>query len=333
VRIGRAPAIRRVLAVWLGALTLACRSTAAVAPPAVVAPSPELAADVAFLAAPALAGRGTGTPGLDSAAAYIGRAHQRLGLAGVFARTCPDGAPCAPTPFQFFDAGGSIGRNIAVVVAGTDSTLRAQYVVVGAHYDHIGRGGRGARDPELGSAVRPGADDNASGSAAVLALARRLATRPPRRSVLLVHFDAEEIGLVGSRVFVKHPPVPLTSIVLMLNLDMVGRLQRQPLTVDAPTSPAQVRVLVEQAARDAGLRPVYSSVLEGRSDHASFAAARIPTVALFTGFHADYHRASDVAARLDLSGLSRIVDVAEAIVRSAADRDGRVDGRRMDGRR
>jgi Zn-dependent M28 family amino/carboxypeptidase len=146
--------------------------------------------------------------------------------------------------------------------------------------------------------------------------------------VLLVHFDAEELGLVGSRVFVQRPPVPLTAMVLMLNLDMVGRLRHRQLTVDAPTSPARVRAIVERAAADARLRVAYSPILDGRSDHASFGAARIPAVALFTGFHDDYHRTSDVAARVDLSGLSRIVDVAEAIVRSAADRDHRVDGRR-----
>ena len=312
---------------WLAALTLACRPTPpiGVTPPAST-PSPELAADVAFLASPALAGRGTGTPGIDSAASYIGRRYERLGLAGVFARTCPSGTTCAPSPFQLFEVDGSIGRNIAVVVAGTDSAQRWQYVVVGAHYDHLGRSVFGALDQELGSVVRPGADDNASGTAAVLALARRLAARPPRRSVLLVHFDAEEIGLVGSRVFLQHPPVPRGAMVLMLNLDMVGRLQRARLTVDAPASPTRVRAMVDRAAADAGLRVTYSSILTGRSDHASFGRAGIPAVALFTGFHGDYHKATDVTARLDLTGLSRIVDIAETIVRSAADHDGRVDG-------
>ena len=314
----------RPLVAWLAALIVACSPSSRVVPsPTAVAPSPEIAADVAFLASPALAGRATGTPGLDSAAAYIGRAYEGLRLTGAFARSCPAGPPCAPSPFQLFEVGGTIGRNIAVVVAGTDSALRGQYVVVGAHYDHLGRSVRDALDEDMGPVVRPGADDNASGAAAVLALARRLAARPPRRSVLLVHFDAEELGLVGSRVFVKNPPVARQAMVFMLNLDMIGRLRGGQLTVDAPETPAYVRTLVNRAAANAGLRVAYSTMLTGRSDHASFGAARIPAVALFTGFHDDYHKATDVAARLDLVGLSRVVDLAEAIVRTAADRGGR----------
>lgn len=313
----------------LTVLTVACAPTSVVAPPSTtVAPSPDIATDVAFLASPALAGRATGTPGIDSAAAYIGRVYEGLGLTGAFARACPAGAPCAPSPFQRFEVGETIGRNIAVVVPGADSALRGQYVVVGAHYDHLGRSGRHALDGEVGPVVRPGADDNASGAAGVLALARRLAARPPRRSVLLVHFDAEELGLVGSRVFVANPPVARRAMVFMLNLDMIGRLRRGQLTVDAPATPTYVRAMVDRAAADAGLRVAYSTSLAGRSDHASFGAARIPAVALFTGFHDDYHRATDVAARLDLAGLSRVVDVAEAIVRTAADRGGRASAER-----
>ncbi len=307
-------ALRRA-AVVLAAL--ACRS--APAPP--VAPPDGIAADVAFLASPTLAGRATGTPGSERAAAYIARHHERLGLAGAFPARCDADATCAPSPFQRFRVEGAVGRNVGVVVPGADAALRSEYVVVGAHYDHIGRSEWASDDPELGSAVRPGADDNASGTAAVLELARRLAAHPPRRSVLLLHFDAEELGLVGSRVFVEHAPVARERMVLMLNLDMVGRLRDGQLTVEAPAAPAHVRATIDQAAAGAGLRVSYSRILAGRSDHASFAAVQVPSVALFTGFHRDYHRATDVAARLDLRGLSRVVDVAEAIVRAAGDRD------------
>ncbi len=301
----------------LAVLALACRPAA----PPVPTPATALVADVQYLASRALAGRATGTPGSDSAAAYIAREYQRLALTGAFARACAAGAPCPPTYFQFFDADGATGRNIAVVIPGADSALRGRHVVIGAHYDHLGRSTFGAFDEALGPVIRPGADDNASGAAVVLELARRLAARPPRRSVLLAHFDAEELGLVGSRVFVEHPPVERRTIDLMLNLDMVGRLRDGPLTVDAPRTPEYVRALVDGAAGRLGLRHVYTSRLGGRSDHASFAQARIPAVMLFTGFHGDYHRASDVAAKLDLPGLARVADLAEAIVRGAADRE------------
>ncbi|GLC24670.1 M20/M25/M40 family metallo-hydrolase [Roseisolibacter agri] len=314
----RARALGRAgAAVLLVSAALACRST----PAGPVAPLPEgIAADVAFLASPTLAGRATGTPGSERAAAYIARHHERLGLAGAFPSKCVAEASCAPSLYQRFHVQGKIGRNVGVVVPGADSALRGEYVVVGAHYDHIGRAEWASDDPELGSAVRPGADDNASGTAAVLELARRLAARPPRRSVLLLHFDAEELGLVGSRVFVDNAPVARERMVLMVNLDMVGRLRDARLTVQAPVAPAHVRAAIDQAAAGAGLRVEYSTTLDGRSDHASFVHAHVPSVALFTGFHGDYHRATDIAARLDLRGLARVVDVAEAIVRTAGDR-------------
>ncbi len=301
----------------LAVAALACR-----APSPTAAPPPSgIAADVAYLASRELGGRGTGTPGADSAALYVARRYAQLALDEAFPAAC-DAPACAASYFQPFVVEGRAARNVAAIVLGADSALRGEYVVVGAHYDHLGRSTWGARDPDAGMAVRPGADDNASGTAAVLELARRLSARPPRRSVLLVHFDAEEIGLVGSRLFVERPPVARQALVFMLNLDMVGRLRGRPLTVDAPAAPAYVRTLVDRAAAGAGLRVVYSSEISGRSDHESFRQEGVPAVALFTGFHADYHTANDVAARLDFPGLARVVDVAEAITRAAADRVG-----------
>ena len=306
----------------LAMIAVACR--AATTP--VVPPAPGIAADVAYLASPSLAGRETGTAGRDSAAAYIARQYERLGLAGIFPHTCQVGPICGPSYFQAFRVDHAIGQNIGVIVPGTDSSVRGQYVVIGAHYDHLGRSLQSATDRALGPVIRPGADDNASGTAAVLELARRLSARPLRRAVLLLHFDAEELGLVGSRVFVEHSPVPMQSVVLMVNLDMVGRLRNERLIVDASRSPAHLRSVVDSAAAHAGLRVNYLPRLSGRSDHASFDAVGVPVVHLFTGYHDDYHKATDVTRRLNLSGLSRVVDMAEAIVRDAEDRVGRQSG-------
>jgi Zn-dependent M28 family amino/carboxypeptidase len=151
----------------------------------------------------------------------------------------------------------------------------------------------------------------------VLELARRLAERPPRRSVLLVHFGAEELGLIGSHAFVEHPPVPIEAMTLMVNLDMVGRLNNQRLLVDTRGAPA-IRALVDSAIRQTGVRTARGGPGPDRSDHGSFLERGIPTVSLFTDFHSDYHRATDIAALIDGPGMVRVVDVAEAIVRSAA---------------
>jgi Zn-dependent M28 family amino/carboxypeptidase len=308
---------RRLLAG--GALALACGvlgcHSSLPAPPL----PPGIAADVAYLGSPALRGRGFGTAESDSAAVYIARHYERLRLIPVFKGACPTAPACAASYFQFFSVDGARAKNVAVVVPGTDPALSDRYVVVGAHFDHLGLSTYGARDPQMGGAIRPGADDNASGTAAVMELGRRFAAHPPRQPVLLVHFDAEEQGMVGSRVFVSHPPVSRESLVLMVNLDMVGRLRSGGLTIDAAAAPAGVRRMIDSAALTLGLVPKHSSLTARRSDYASFTDVGIPTVALFTGFHSDYHTTHDIVARLDVPGIERIADLAEAIVRAAAE--------------
>jgi Zn-dependent M28 family amino/carboxypeptidase len=175
-----------------------------------------------------------------------------------------------------------------------------------------------SNDPQFGVAVRPGADDNASGTAAVLELGRRFAEQPTARSILLVNFDAEEQGMLGSELFVRYPPAALDSIVLMLNLDMVGRLRRRDLLIDGSGASEALRAMADSVARAKAVRSVRWSGSVGRSDHASFAAMRVPTIMLTSGEHTDYHRVSDVAARIDVSGMLRVIDVAEGIIRTAA---------------
>ena len=299
-------------------------AAAACAPPAPpVAPPPKplgMAADVDFLASRTLAGRATGTPGNDSAAAFLARRHEALGLPGAFPGVCPSGTTCGVSYFQYFKGEEIGGHNVGSFVRGSDSALYREFVIVGAHYDHLGTSARFALDPDLVSSIRPGADDNASGTAAVLELARRLAANPPPRSVLLIHFDAEEWGLVGSRMFVRRPPVPASAIVFMLNLDMVGRLRGRDLLIDGTAADPPTRALGDSVARAMGMRSSHSNASAGRSDHAVFAAIDVPALSLTSGFHADYHRTTDVARRVDIPGLTRIVDVAEGIVRAAATR-------------
>jgi Zn-dependent M28 family amino/carboxypeptidase len=198
--------------------------------------------------------------------------------------------------------------------------LRREYVVIGAHYDHLGTSTFRALDPELGPLLRLGADDNASGTAAVLELARRFASRPARRTVLVANFDAEELGLMGSRVFVTNTPVPIRSIVFMLNLDMVGRLRNERLYAEVSQNKTAIRELLAELAADAGLRVEYTWAIRGRSDHATFLAARVDAVALTTGLHVDYHRVSDKMAFINVAGLRKVVDIAEGIARTQADR-------------
>ena len=303
---------------WLSLLSaLGCAS---IAPPVVAPLKPAgVAADIEYLAGRSLAGRGAGTPGNDSAAVFLARRHQALGLPGAFQAWCPTGA-CGVSYFQYFLGEEVGGHNVGSFVRGSDPDLYREFVVVGAHYDHLGTSTRFALDPDLVASVRPGADDNASGTAAVLELARRLAASPPPRSVLLVHFDAEEWGLVGSRAFVRRPPVPTSAIVFMLNLDMVGRLYGRDVLIDGTAADPSTRALGDSVAKALGVRAARTSMSAGRSDHAAFIPIGVPALSLTSGFHGDYHRVTDIPARIDIPGLTRIVDVAEGIVRAAATR-------------
>lgn len=332
---------RAILFAALGCVS--CQPSGVETPGVAPTPVPQgVAADIAYLASEKLGGRKTGTAENDSAAAYIAHHYEHLGLHGGFGADCIASAACNPEWFQFFHTRGLAAQNIAVIIPGTDSALRGRYVIVGAHYDHLGRapdtassmgfssgrgsltsrGGTTRRTPERpreldAGQIRPGADDNASGTAALMELGRRLAAHPARVSVLLVHFDAEELGMLGSGVFVDHPAVPRASVILMINLDMVGRLRNATLTVDTSVARGAVGTLVSTAATAAGLRAVYSSEeTADRSDHASFGRAGIPAVALFTGMHEDYHRASDVAERINVRGLELVIDVVETMVRA-----------------
>lgn len=278
------------------------------------------AADIAYLASPALEGRQSGTAGDDSAAVFIARRYLELGLRGVFPSSCADGSGCPGALFQFFDMDGLRRHNVGAIVPGSDSALRLEYVVIGAHYDHLGRSPLYSRDPQLGFEIRPGADDNASGTAGVLELARRFAAHPARRSIIFVNFDAEELGLIGSEVFVEHSPRPIKSIVFMLNLDMIGRLRTDRLYYATEREQPFTITQLDQAAKNAGLNLSHTWEIDSRSDHASFAKQGIEVLALFTGFHSDYHKATDVAWRVNVPGLLRVVDVGEAIARAEADR-------------
>ena len=212
-------------------------------------------------------------------------------------------------------------RNVMASLPGTGPHA-AEWVVVGAHYDHLGKGQMGHMFGPVGS-VYHGADDNASGTAAVLELAAKLrAAGPLPRSVLFVLFTGEEEGLIGSAYFVKHPPIPLDHVAAMLNLDMVGRLRNDDLLIGGAGTARPFDGIVANAIAGTGL---HTSTFErgglGPSDHMSFALDRIPVLFLFTGLHADYHRPTDTADKINYAGVDRIVTVAGRVVTAMAEMD------------
>ncbi|HXF04399.1 MAG TPA: M20/M25/M40 family metallo-hydrolase [Blastocatellia bacterium] len=207
--------------------------------------------------------------------------------------------------------------NVVALLPGADPTFRGEYIIVGAHYDHLGRGGEDSLAPMQTGQIHNGADDNASGVAGLLELAQALAAerRRLKRSVLFVAFSAEEEGLLGSRHFVEHPPVPLERVIAMINLDMIGRMKDNTLIVyGLGTSPVWKPLLerLNQAARfqfsgrDDGVGP---------SDHTSFYLKDIPVLHFFTGVHEDYHKPSDDAEKINAEGERRIVTLVRDIVK------------------
>jgi len=306
----------------LVALSIACVAPAPATPPSPIPPS-GVASDVAYLTSPDLEGRAVGSAGGDRAVIFFAERYIGLGLNGGFASSCPDRSNCPQSYVQMFTANHERGENLVATVPGADPTLRGRYVIVGAHYDHLGLSTKGALDPERGSVLRVGADDNASGTAALLELGRRLARNPSAATVLLAHFDAEELGLIGSEVFVKNSPVPLDSIALMINLDMVGRLRRGRLLVEMTALASPYRVVIDSLAKELGIPLQFTRRTAGKSDHSTFANVGVPSMHFFTGLHSDYHRVSDKPEKVDAAGILRIADLVESIVRTAPTRDHR----------
>ena len=211
--------------------------------------------------------------------------------------------------------------NVVALLPGSDPGLSGEAVVVGAHYDHLGYGGEGSGSlaPDV-HAVHPGADDNASGTAGMLEIARRMVAARPERTLVFAAFSGEEEGLLGSSHFVQNPPLPKENIVAMLNLDMVGRPKPGPaLTIGGYGTAAQWPGLVENLNKNHHLKLSTNKGGFGASDHSSFYAADIPVLFFFTGAHEDYHKPSDTADRLDYRRMTEVVGFAADLTLQAAD--------------
>ena len=283
--------------------------------------------DIRYLASDSLQGRLVGTPGNDSAAAFLVRELRRLGLRpGGDSGTFYQRWTIAPTTAT--RAAGVADRpahNVVAILPGADRRLRGQAIVVGAHFDHLGLGRFGDPGNDTTPQLHNGADDNASGTAAVLEIARLLTSgrARPSRTVVFVLFDAEEEGALGSVWNANHPAVPADSILAMVNLDMVGRLQaNRRLLALGVLSATEWRPLLDS------LNATYRFDLRasgdgwGASDHASYFAKKRPVVHFFTDVHPDYHRAADDWDRINADGIAEIASFSADLVRRLAARPG-----------
>jgi aminopeptidase YwaD len=283
---------------------------------------------VAAASLPALAGHAQST-GILAAAVTPAVADALLAPAGIDVAAATAAIDAGPAPRSFAVPGARValqvslvrerGRtaNVIGVLPGRDARLRDEAVVIGAHYDHLGRGGEGSLAPDALGTIHPGADDNASGVAAMLGIARAFAEAGGApRTLVFVAFSGEEMGLLGSTHYVRRPARPLERTVLMLNLDMVGRLRGRTLYVGGVDSAAGLRDLV--SAQAGGLTLSMRGDPFGPSDHAVFYAAGRPVLFLFTGAHADYHRPGDTWDTIDASGLAEVTALGARVVDAVA---------------
>ena len=209
-------------------------------------------------------------------------------------------------------------KNVIGVLPG-EGPLAEETIVIGAHYDHLGMGGRGSLSGGKKD-VHNGADDNASGTVCLIELARRLAARKEKlpRRVAFIAFTAEERGLVGSARYAKEPVFPLEKTIAMFNMDMVGRLKDDKLMVMGIGTAPRWKGLIEKLGKEHGFKLTLKPEGIGPSDHSSFYRKKIPVLHFFTGIHADYHKPSDDWDKINVNGMSRVVDlVEEAVVATA----------------
>ncbi|HIQ21994.1 MAG TPA: M28 family peptidase [Planctomycetes bacterium] len=268
----------------------------------------ELREHVEYLAHDKLEGREAGSRGGRLAARYLAAQLARTGLepAGV------DGGFFQPFPPNY--------RNVLAMLKGSDPVLRNQYIVVGAHYDHVGYGTSSNSRGPVGH-VHNGADDNASGVSGLIELAEAFAmlAQPPRRSVLFVGWDAEEKGTLGSLHWRNHPTVPLGRVVFSVNMDMIGWLRDELVTVYGSRSGYGLRRLTSLANQQEHLRLAFDWTTKHNSDHYVFLEADIPTLLFHTGLHPYYHTPYDDAQRINVAGMRRVVRLVLSVIYAVAD--------------
>lgn len=213
----------------------------------------------------------------------------------------------------------STGRNIIAILPGSDGRLKDEYIVIGAHYDHLGMGGHGSgsRIPDT-IAVHYGADDNASGVAGILELARKFSLNKNLigRSLIFIAFDGEELGLTGSRYFINNSPVDLSAIKAMVNFDMIGRLKDNlSLSVAGTGTAIEFNSLLQTIGANHPLQLKLSPDGFGPSDHAVFYAKNIPVLFITTGVHTDYHSPGDHPSKINYDGMIQVLNFASDLIR------------------
>ncbi|MCK6617230.1 MAG: M20/M25/M40 family metallo-hydrolase [Cyclobacteriaceae bacterium] len=268
---------------------------------------------IKILASDSLQGRGTGKEGERMAAAYLLTQLKKLKLKPMG----DNGTYLQAFPFKGGAHGEGEAGTASNVIAYLDNKAPTT-IIIGAHYDHLGLGDQGSSlDANPQAKIHNGADDNASGTAGVLELARYFATnkKKEKNNFLFILFSGEELGLLGSKYFTEHPTTDLTKVNFMINMDMVGRLNPETKTVvvnGSGTSPVWEPLLKSQATEQLKIKTDSSGI--GPSDHTSFYLKDIPVLHFFTGSHADYHKPSDDWEKINYDGAVAVLNLIRQVI-------------------
>lgn len=287
-----------------------------------------------YLASDKLEGRRTGEKGATFAAGYVANRFANSKLKAGFVK---NGKASFLEPFPYKprnekgeilpDAKEAQAYNVIGILEGTDAVLKNEAIVIGAHYDHLGHGGMGSLTANS-TEIHFGADDNASGTSALIELARTFAqTKANKRTIIFIAFGGEEEGLLGSKFYVNNPVFPLNKTVAMINMDMIGRLNEGKLTIGGIGTASEWNELVKRKneiyfdTNDGyGVGKKFNLQLNedgfGPSDHSSFYGKQIPVLFFFTGTHLDYHKPSDTAEKINYAGLTQISSYISEIVKT-----------------
>jgi len=261
---------------------------------------------ISFLSSDKLEGRFPGTKSNDRGAAYIKKHFKRFGLLKFDNSYYQTFNMVVRPDVNKMKSGTVTTQNVVGYIEGSDQNLKNEYIVLGAHYDHLGWGGKGTGSYKKDTlAIHNGADDNASGVAALLSVAEEFSAlkNKPKRSIIFVSFSGEEEGLLGSKYFVNHLPVDPKAVKVMINMDMVGRLnsEKQLFMGGAGTFPDGVE-LMKKLGQGSGLNPVVYAGDVGGSDHVSFYKKNISAVGMHTGGHPQYHTPGDDLDLINIQG-------------------------------
>lgn len=286
----------------------------------------EIKSHIWFLASPKMKGRFPGTAENEKVVSYLVKQFKKSGI-----------QPYKDSYLQEFRAKIRVKKgvtdtpyvqtqNVIGYIEGSDPKLKEEFIVLGAHYDHLGMGGASSKKPDT-TGIHYGADDNASGTAALLEIAEQLAAnrKDLKRSILIIAFGAEEQGLLGSKYFTEHPLVPLSQVKLMINMDMVGRMNSEKhLYMGGAATFDGGMELMKSLGPQIGINPIVNAYDVGGSDHVSFYKKNVSVLGFHTGGHPQYHTPEDDRKLINIAGEKLVCDYIYKALVSVANRSGAI---------